>query len=67
MANLKVTAEESVDVVRRAIKTFVQAFLAQVIVTNIATLNVATAKQIGLAGIAAGLSAVSNLAYNRTK
>jgi hypothetical protein len=62
MANFKVTSAEVSDVIVRAAKTFVQAFVAQLLITN-GTYS----KQTEISAVAAGVSAVLNLAYNRTK
>lgn len=48
------------DVVVRAIKTFVQAFLAVVAVGVVGVNDVNTAKALAVAGVSAGISAVWN-------
>ena len=48
------------DIVIRALKTFVQAFLASVAVGVATVQDVPTAKAVLVAGVAAGISAVWN-------
>jgi hypothetical protein len=48
------------DVVVRAIKTFVQAFLAVVAVGVVGVNDINTAKALAVAGVSAGISAVWN-------
>ncbi len=48
------------DVVRRAVKTFIQAFLAVLVVGYVNVKDVESAKALGVAAVAAGISAVWN-------
>lgn len=48
------------DIVRRAVKTFVQAFLAVIVVGYVNVKDVESAKALGVAAVAAGISAVWN-------
>lgn len=48
------------DILVRAIKTFVQAFLATVALGLVNVVDLNTAKAVALAGVAAGISAVGN-------
>lgn len=48
------------DIVVRAVKTFLQAFLASVTVGLATVQDVPTAKAVAIAGVAAGISAVWN-------
>jgi NADH/NAD ratio-sensing transcriptional regulator Rex len=48
------------DVVVRAIKTFVQAFLATIAVGVVGVTDIKTAQALAVAGVSAGISAVWN-------
>lgn len=48
------------DIVRRAVKTFVQAFLAVIVVGYVNVKDVESAKALAVAAVAAGVSAVWN-------
>ena len=48
------------DIVRRAVKTFVQAFVAVVVVGYVNVKDVESAKALAVAAVAAGVSAVWN-------
>jgi len=49
------------DIIVRALKTFVQAFLATVAVGVVGVNSIETAQALAIAGVAAGVSAVWNL------
>jgi flagellar biosynthesis protein FlhB len=54
----------AIDVYKRALKTFIQAFIGALIITLQGDVENFTVKSAIIGGIAAGVSAVMNLAYN---
>ncbi len=48
------------DIVRRAVKTFIQAFVAVIVIGYVNVKDVESAKALGVAAVAAGISAVWN-------
>ena len=55
------------DILERALKTFIQAFLATFAVSVESISDITTAKIAAISAIAAGISAVWNLLENKSK